>query len=283
MFLAFNLLLLYLRVKSKSKDQNNLKQLTESLFNANNGDDEAKQIELDNQIDRLNERIVEVSVKTCRLWTYAATAISILGVDFRIYPRHLAKTERFGISFMDVGVGLFIMCHSMKVIRSASKPTTASASESEASTTTNNKHILNMTLRMMQSLKNSLPLIILGLGRLVSVKASKYVEHESEYGVHWNFFFTIVVIKFLASGFEYYFERNSLRYTITGLVVSFYYQYLLVAKNFTGFLLDNDAQKRATSLLYANKEGLFSCLGYLGIYLISHGLYIQIGNILNEK
>jgi phosphatidylinositol glycan class W len=65
----------------------------------------------------LDEKIVKLSVKTCRLWLYLLTCVSILGVDFRIFPRHLAKTETFGISLMDLGVGFYVVCHAMKAIR----------------------------------------------------------------------------------------------------------------------------------------------------------------------
>ena len=36
--------------------------------------------------------------------------------------------------------------------------------------------------------------IVLGLGRVVTVRAANYNEHGSEYGVHWNFFFTIAAV-----------------------------------------------------------------------------------------
>lgn len=45
------------------------------------------------------------------------------------------------------------------------------------------------------SLLSSLPLIVLGLGRVLSTKGVNYQEHVTEYGVHWNFFFTVSAVK----------------------------------------------------------------------------------------
>ena len=72
----------------------------------------------------IQEKIVKLSVSTCRLWLYLLTCASILGVDFKIFPRELAKTETFGISLMDLGVGFYVVCHSMKSIRNDDKSQT---------------------------------------------------------------------------------------------------------------------------------------------------------------
>lgn len=49
--------------------------------------------------------------------------------------------------------------------------------------------------RLFKCVMSSIPLVILGLGRLVTVKGVDYHEHVSEYGIHWNFFFTLTAVK----------------------------------------------------------------------------------------
>lgn len=77
----------------------------------------SNQIEKNSQIALIELKILKFSIGTCRLWLYLLTCVTILAVDFKIFPRHLAKTERYGISLMDLGVGFYIVCHAMKVIR----------------------------------------------------------------------------------------------------------------------------------------------------------------------
>lgn len=104
-----------------------------------------------------------------------STCIAILAVDFPVFPRRFAKTETYGTSLMDVGVGSFVLVNSLTVGNSM-----ASGRQ------TGNP--------LWHSIKASAPLVILGLARLVSVKAVDYQEHVSEYGVHWNFFFTLAAL-----------------------------------------------------------------------------------------
>lgn len=48
--------------------------------------------------------------------------------------------------------------------------------------------------RVAGAARAAVPLLVLGLARAVSVKATAYAEHVSEYGVHWNYFFTLAVV-----------------------------------------------------------------------------------------
>lgn len=45
-------------------------------------------------------------------------------------------------------------------------------------------------------------LLLLGLLRLLSTRGVDYQSHASEYGVHWNFFFTLGALRLAASAVE---------------------------------------------------------------------------------
>lgn len=80
-----------------------------------------KSIKFENnsKVNSIEEKVIRLSISTCRLWLYMLTTVSILAVDFKIFPRYNAKTENYGISLMDLGVGFYIVCHSMKLIRNS--------------------------------------------------------------------------------------------------------------------------------------------------------------------
>jgi len=54
---------------------------------------------------------------------------------------------------------------------------------------------IGKTSRIAKSLMSTAPLWILGFCRLFSVKSTGYHEHVTEYGVHWNFFFTLAIVR----------------------------------------------------------------------------------------
>lgn len=114
-----------------------------------------------------------------RAYVVIATAIGILAVDFVIFPRRLAKAETYGSGLMDVGVGAFVISNAI-------------VSPEARGVYSSHTGFLSTVFR---SVKSSLPLLVLGVMRFISVKGTDYQEHVSEYGAHWNFFFTLFVVR----------------------------------------------------------------------------------------
>ena len=112
-----------------------------------------------------------VSLYRCGL--LLSTAIAILGVDFVVFPRRLAKTEEFGVSPMDAGVGGFMFAAALTA------PAARRATHQQQQPA------------LLSSVRRQLPVVLLGCARLLAVKWANYQEHVTEYGVHWNFFFTL--------------------------------------------------------------------------------------------
>jgi len=172
------------------------------------------------------------------------TCICILAVDFPIFPRRYAKTENYGYSKMDLGVGVFALAHGMVSSEARNKQT-------------NFKELF---------LENFV-LLILGLIRLISIKYFSYVEHISEYGVHWNFFLTLCFMKLIGNCLLFV-TKNVLGLIFVTLV--FHEVILLRYFQFDNYLIESNNLRR--NFLDANREGIFSLSGYTCLYLI--GIYL---------
>lgn len=170
------------------------------------------------------------------------TNLAILAVDFNIFPRRFAKVETWGTSMMDMGVGSFVF--SMGLVSSRAlftkKPTL-----------------------VLRSIIKSLPVLFLGVARLISVKSLEYQEHTTEYGVHWNFFITLGLLPILLSLFNP--VLNFIPRNVLGLILSLGYEVILTQTELLKFILTNS--NRFESLITMNKEGLFSFWGYFSIFL----------------
>ncbi|XP_019446999.1 PREDICTED: uncharacterized protein At4g17910 [Lupinus angustifolius] len=185
-------------------------------------------------------------IMSYRIIVMIITFLCILAVDFKIFPRRYAKTETYGTSLMDLGVGAFVLANSL-VSRQAR----------------------NMTsVNLKSTIVSCSPLIILGFLRLVTTTGVDYQVHVSEYGVHWNFFFTLGAVSILTS-----IINVPPRYSgIFGLLVLVGYQFCLM-NGLNHYLLSND---RGTDIISQNKEGIFSIFGYWGLYLLG----VNLGNYL---
>jgi len=187
------------------------------------------------------------------------TCIAILAVDFRIFPRRFAKVENWGTSLMDVGVGSFVFSAGLVAARPILKE------QLEGRTRT-------LGTRLYGSLRHSLPLLILGLIRLYTVKGLDYAEHVTEYGVHWNFFFTLGFLPPFLALFQTAFQYLP-SYAGLAVVLGSLYQITLENTSLKAFILTAPRK----DLFSQNREGIFSFFGYLAIFLIgqSTGMYIM--------
>jgi glucosaminylphosphatidylinositol acyltransferase len=92
------------------------------------------------------------------------TILSILAVDFPIFPRSLAKTETWGTSMMDIGVGSFVF--SQGLVSAKGLLSDRGAKEFFEGGRTVPK-VLDVT-------KKVAPLFLLGMIRVVLVKGVEY-------------------------------------------------------------------------------------------------------------
>lgn len=195
------------------------------------------------------------------------TCVAILAVDFRLFPRRFAKAETWGTSLMDLGVGSFVFSGGVVAARPVLKERAVGRSTGRATP---------FLYRILYSLRHSIPLLVLGVIRLLSVKGLDYAEHVTEYGVHWNFFFTLGFLPPFVAFFQ-----AALRvvpsFAALSLLVGLAYQVLLETTDLKAFILTAPR----TDLISMNREGLFSFFGYLAIFLAGQdtGMYIIPRNI----
>ena len=110
---------------------------------------------------------------------------------------------------------------------------------------------------LRKTLSSSMPLLILGFLRFASVKASGYHEHVSEYGLHWNFFFTLAFTKIISSMVFVTSFPIKWSWIIAIILAACHETYL--GLGLAEWILENDDTDRSTiDLISANREGLVS-------------------------
>eukprot|EP01132_Coremiostelium_polycephalum_P002712 gene2712-3365_t len=217
-------------------------------------------------------------IEEYRAFIMLATCICILAVDFKVFPRRFGKTETYGISLMDIGVGSVVFSGAL-VSRQARSDAIASSSKKQKSdddiksSSSSNKQQqsniqLSRTALAWHALKSNSPLMIIGFIRMVLTKSTNYQEHVTEYGVHWNFFYTLGFVAIFLALVKLSPNLN----LILGVIIICGYQVLLSRYGLTDYILNHPRD----NLFSANKEGICSLAGYISIYLIG----IKIGNSL---
>lgn len=181
------------------------------------------------------------------------TCIAILAVDFRVFPRRFAKVENWGTSLMDMGVGSFVFTAGVVSARGSLKEASGRRPA--------------LSQRLSTSIRHALPLLILGTIRLISVKGLDYAEHVSEYGVHWNFFFTLGFLPPFVALFQSLFEKVP-SYGVLSFTLAALYEIALDWTSLGAFVL----VAPRTNIFSQNREGIFSFFGYLAIFLAGQAL-----------
>uniref|UniRef100_A0A0K8T2V0 Phosphatidylinositol-glycan biosynthesis class W protein n=1 Tax=Lygus hesperus TaxID=30085 RepID=A0A0K8T2V0_LYGHE len=171
--------------------------------------------------------------------------ICILAVDFTVFPLKYAKTESYGFSLMDTGVAFYIVANGLTV------------------------NIKRIDKAFKKAFISNLPILVLGFIRFATVEKIGYQKHTTEYGVHWNFFFTLAIVKFVGS---LVIPFLSGRVGLAGLGLSVTHQVVL-GTGVEAWVM-SDAPR--TNLISANREGITSLYGYLSLYLMS----AELGQLL---
>lgn len=190
---------------------------------------------------------------------YLLTTIAILAVDFPIFPRKYCKTETCGYGWMDLGAASFVIIGGWT--SSLSPPGISSHS------------VVN------KSIKKCAPLLLLGVIRLLTNKRLEYQEHVSEYGVHWNFFFTLCFMELFVVVWRRFKPNLGSGVPLDGIVATAtmitYQMYL--SSGGQDFI--ENGERRCTAkyneawtmcdVFYANREGILGSVGYVCVRLLS--------------
>ena len=197
------------------------------------------------------------------------TIIAILAVDFHIFPRRFIKAETHGYSLMDLGAASCII--SSAIVSFYAK----------------HGHVLRTKRNYSIIL-----LFIIGVIRTVVLLYINYQGHDSEYGVHWNFFLTLFILNSMSVPLRRLFNGAGRIMNVTVLVmISIVYQTLLSWKLHDFILyaprtchIDELSWGYLTlcNFFFANREGIIGCIGYLILHFFAEEIaFICIWS--NEK
>ena len=213
-------------------------------------DDDAKQ--------KMKERTEKEGRRTLFVWifvhlkalTMMAVVIAILAVDFPpIFYRTLCKTEELGISLMDTGVALITLNSGMSNVK-------ARPWHKEGGVLQIGKDLLN-------SAQSVIFPIIVGSLRFCVISDLDMLEHPSEWGIHWNFYTTVACISLLQN----FVIRSKFCITI-GLTLMVSYQLVVTQYDLTEYIFHAPRY----DFFSANREGIFSVVGYFSMQIIGVGL-----------
>lgn len=146
---------------------------------------------------------------------------------------------------MDVGVGSFVFSSGVVASRAYIHPQQQGRS---------------FVKSFIKSVRSAFPILVLGFARFFLTKSVNYQEHNSEYGLHWNFFFTLGFLPPFVTTLS--FLRRFAPFSVLATVIAIGYQVAL-CQGLQVWIL----KAPRVDMISANKEGICSFAGYLSIFL----------------
>ena len=168
------------------------------------------------------------TIETFRVYILLFTMVAILAVDFNIFPHRFYKTHTYGASVMDIGVGAFVASNAL------------ACSDAKSS---------RIPLNVPLIFRRAIPLLVVGFVRWASTAGTDYHVDPTEYGIHWNFFFSLAVVKILGPILIRLFPK--IPPIIQSVVIVLMYEWAIWHFELSHLIFGPD---RSTFLL-ANKEG----------------------------
>ncbi|KAL8275291.1 hypothetical protein Esti_000740 [Eimeria stiedai] len=184
------------------------------------------------------------------------TCIAILAVDFLTFPRRYCKSVNSGVTLMDLGVGGIIFTSGM-------------VSRHAKGTHKTSEPLLSAVAR---AASQSSVLGLFGLLRLIFMSLTDLHVSPSEYGLHWNFYMTLMVVCALV--FEASVQLALLHKIFAG------YQAVISFFDLEEWMMEGPR----TNFFSANREGILGSFGFLCVFLmaVSLGHFFVTHAPLNE-
>lgn len=169
------------------------------------------------------------------------TCIVIFAVDLPIFPKESAKSIKYGFTLMDLGVGA--MTYAAGFVTGLQHRSTNSSLFS-----------------------SGILMLLLGLFRLILVKMADYHEQVIEYGVHWNFFFSLGAMFLLHSLFVIFDALDEVVWGAAVVVLGFANHFLFHTYDFAEFVFEAPR----TNIFSQNREGFFGLIGFVILFQLAY-------------
>lgn len=181
-----------------------------------------------------------VATTYARICSLLYTVLAIFCVDFPNFGERFMKTEQFGLTLMDIGIGCSLFSSGVSEgVRRRSK---------------------GLADRLVWG---ALPPLIIGAFRTGILSAIGYRVDSAEYGVHWNAFVSFGCITLLLLFCEGLVGPSLIKIAaLSWGVLLGPVQWALTA--YQDYLTDDDLRR---NLVEANKEGIVSLAGFFAIFM----------------